>query len=525
MTNKAITLSAVLLASNATLVVVPAVAKSTKVQALPTPKNLNTLGDVDGDSDEYNITLTTRLSKKPSWPKVPEIKEHGSFLQVHLPDTIVPDPGRFFDGPKPWVPKIAVFQLTPSEAGVRFFVQEHADAFKKASEIMVLDKRLVIAIDRKKLEDLLAEAKKKKKMEAEFDHPDEPNVAIPIPHPPAEEVLAQTKVDYAIKAPAALLKTEPPLRPLDDGSNPVREQAKEGSAAAHFANKEAASDAPPHNLPRSAQTTSEPAAAEKGGDLANPLVDKLKEATSFFALLFVGLFIALGLKPWLARRRSLAQVGDADMVSMKMLSTLPLAAKQKLSLVQVGNERILLGVTPDSINLLASLGAGSGVQRSGMKAEAGLEHKTSLLAAAKLPAQKPGLLTQGAPDRLAAATKAPAFNRVLRAEAQGELAARPTPKLKNIEGNDEATLKAKASAKIPTQHDGKNTSATDRRAASSASGTRSPRAEKLMISIDEDGIKNMKLPGKTEHASQAAKNSADDVTKLIRDKLRALKSL
>ena len=45
---------------------------------------------------------------------------------------------------------------------------------------------------------------------------------------------------------------------------------------------------------------------------------------------------------------------------MKTMATLPLAARQKVSLIQVGDERILIGVTPEAVTFLTTIGAAAG---------------------------------------------------------------------------------------------------------------------------------------------------------------------
>lgn len=70
--------------------------------------------------------------------------------------------------------------------------------------------------------------------------------------------------------------------------------------------------------------------------------------TAFWLLVIVTLILLLG---WLARRVSaFGQAGSFG--RMKVLSMLPLGNRERLVLVQVGRQRLLLGVTPASVNTL-----------------------------------------------------------------------------------------------------------------------------------------------------------------------------
>ena len=62
------------------------------------------------------------------------------------------------------------------------------------------------------------------------------------------------------------------------------------------------------------------------------------------------ILIVIALFAWMARR--FPQLGGRGRPGMRILAVLPLGTREKAVLVQVGNEQLLLGVTPTSINML-----------------------------------------------------------------------------------------------------------------------------------------------------------------------------
>lgn len=71
----------------------------------------------------------------------------------------------------------------------------------------------------------------------------------------------------------------------------------------------------------------------------------------------VGLLFVIGLMfllAWLARRMRLVPGGHYA-GSLKILAVLPLGNREKLALVQVGEQQLLLGITPQQIQCLYQL--------------------------------------------------------------------------------------------------------------------------------------------------------------------------
>lgn len=79
-----------------------------------------------------------------------------------------------------------------------------------------------------------------------------------------------------------------------------------------------------------------------------PATPSLAMAQVFFGLLLVvGTILALA---WLSRRLGGALPGNGKL--MKILAVLPLGTREKIVLVEVGGQQLMLGVTPGQINTL-----------------------------------------------------------------------------------------------------------------------------------------------------------------------------
>lgn len=477
---------------------------ATPPKKLPGTKIMTTLGLVDGESDDKGTTITVRLDKKPAWETVPELQNHGAFLQLVLPETLVPEPGKFFDGGSPFVPKIAVFQLTPSEAGIRFFLARDAAKTRAALSAALLDNRIVLTLDHQKLASGLAEGRPAERPgpvaasatpaeQAATETPDEvPDYVDAIAKvESAESVIARTQIDHELPPPAEVLKAEAPVSAAVASSGGAASPAAKTSVAE--AEVKSASAAPKPGVSKVAAGRG-PAAAvplapvEADGSLkrlgANAGIDlreKLVQVTLFFGAMFGLLLLSFAMRSTL-RRRTRAATGEQP-IDMKMLASLPLAARQKLSLVQVGDERILIGVTPESVTFIANL--------SKQVAPAGFG---KILADA---------------EQLAASAREP---RTL------PMAPAPKPKLKDLPGNDEESLREKPASRPM---------ARVAQAAAPVPAAKKPAPQRVNIAVGDDGPKEVAAVKRSKPADDkpASRESVDDVTKMIRDKLRQLKSI
>lgn len=251
---------------------------------------LTTIGQIITEVEGDLTIVTVRLNKTPEWKDV-VIEEHGTFLQIKMANTMIPASGEFIDGNGPFLKKIATFQLPNEDGALRFFINQDAAKAKLATTAELIGNRLIITIDHTKLEQLIS-AQPVKTASAT-----------------ATEIVAKTQVEKNIPAPGDLIAGSP--------------AESEKSAAAP--------------LPAS-------------GELRN----QLAKAAGFFALLLIALIASQVVK---VKRRKAGNFTSAHGLSqptaLKVLSSIAVGPKQKVTLIQVGSQEILIGVGPESINLLS----------------------------------------------------------------------------------------------------------------------------------------------------------------------------
>lgn len=382
--------------------------------------NMVSLGEIDSEADDKLTNVNVRLDTKPQWTEVGEIQDHGSFLQVILPDVLVPESGKFIESQSPYIKKIAVFQLNQKDAGIRFFVAADAAVTKQATSVALLDKRVVLTIDHAKLKALL------------------PTTAVATATTAtAESVIAKTEVDKSIAAPADIVKNG-----------------------------------------------KEPAKVSTSVDLR----EKLTNAAIFSGAMLMLLALSLMAKPYF-RRRAAKHAGTTEQqVSMKTLANLPIAARQRLQLVQIGDERILIGVSPDSINYITTVG------KQAYSAQ---------------PMQVPRTFGKLIEDAQA---------------AEAIEMRQQRPMLKNIEGNDEASFRQAPSPAVPKLPPPRAKTERAEKVAPPAPApslkNRPVRAQRVNIAVGEDGVKDL-----SRRPSDDDPKSIDDVTRLIREKLKTLRTI
>ncbi len=380
-----------------------------------------TVGLVDGDATDEMSIINIRLSAKPAW-KALALEDHGSFIQVSLPNTVVPEPGKFLETKSPFFEKIVLYQAKPALAIARIFTKGDAGKIRKYSDAEVLDSRIVITLDHMALAKELQATKAQ-----EVAH------LVSEVKPAEEEVKEEAKQEAPLSENTAEVKAEAVLE--------VKETKKEAQVV-------------PANLP----------ASEVSIDLGkSKLNDYLLWGAIASLVLFALILLSLSYRRVLRGRLALETFHPS--VQMKAISHLNLAPKQRLSLVQVGNEKILLSVCPDQITLITHI-----------------KDETSDLQIKKLqsaPAEAQGALASHNKVRPAMTRPAPANRDRPREQSPGQAEQRSRP----IEG---------ARAGQP--------------------------GKKVNFAVGDDGITNNLAGGK----NQSAERAIEDVTKLIRDKLKML---
>lgn len=248
-----------------------------------------TLGTVTTDIDGDLTIVTARLNSSPDWKSL-ELEEHGTFLQVKLPNTQVPASGEFLDGSGPFLRKLASFQTSTDDGALRLFVNQDAAKAKLASSAELLGDRIVITIDHKKLEQLIS---------------------------PADSKIA------------------PGVAPA---TSPDATQATSSAAANTQANTALVTDKRPSEMP------------------GQNLHAQLTKGAAVCAILFITLLGVQYFKSRRVRRGGLAKSADyLEPATMRVLSSIPVGQKQKLTLIQVGGQQLLLGITSESISLLTHI--------------------------------------------------------------------------------------------------------------------------------------------------------------------------
>ncbi|MCX6130959.1 MAG: flagellar biosynthetic protein FliO [Proteobacteria bacterium] len=374
-------------------------------QEVPASANLMTIGPIDGESDQKASIITIRYDAKPGFAK-PKIEAHGSFLQVILPQTLVGKPGIFTEANSPYIRKFAAFQLDEQTAGLRLFVTKDAAQILPAVSTDILENRVVVVIDH---------AEAEKQLLLHFD-------GVPVEGGPSpEEIVKKTEVRSNIPDPVAPNKPASPLPPAPSGVKTEK---------------------------------SEPSVPNWNDGLQNKLV-----MVTIFSV--VMLLLLLGIKTWrriMSKKWSLAPV---ETFNLKTLASHHVGPKQKITVVQVGGEQILLGVSPDGISFLTSLKKQEEPPR--LQLDPNALQKSQLLST---PVQRADL-----------ATKRPRIS-------------------EDIGSKNPAKTRTTSRDELPVP------------------------GSSISYGVGDQGIRNMNQASPSRKAEES--NSIDDVTRMIRKKLRDL---
>ncbi|MBC7533140.1 MAG: flagellar biosynthetic protein FliO [Oligoflexus sp.] len=306
-----------------------------QAQEKPASPTLLTLGPIDGESDAKSSVITMRYDTKPGFTK-PVVEAHGSFLQVILPHTMVLKPGVFVEANSPYIRKFAAFQLDEDTAALRMFVTKEAENIVGAATVDILENRVLVVIDHEKAEKALL---------ANFS-------GVPVKGSP-DKVVKATEVRTDIPDPIALMsKTQiegpsiGPALPLQMPAAAAISSVAAASTSELTASKVDVAEVSKDKAKAAVAGTTE--AAEPRW--ADTMESKLVAVTVFVALMLV---LLIALKSW--RRVAVKTLTPGADFSIKTLATHALGPKQRISVIQVGQEQILLGVSPDGINFLTSL--------------------------------------------------------------------------------------------------------------------------------------------------------------------------
>jgi len=232
--------------------------------------DVTTISDITVERGEGKTFVNVQTSGS-ALPTKLSVEEHGTFLQVLVPNSITANPGKFIDGSGDVVKKIVTFQSAPNEVSIRLFIDGDGPAIAKQTFVDVLSNRLLLTVD---------------------------DVA------PTAAIAATTGV---ADAPAP---------------NTLAASATEATASTENNNRN--------------------------------LQQKMTSLTIYSAGALFLLLVVLGLRP-LIRRRQQQNSGASEIPTFKTLAVHSLGPKQKIAVVKVGDQRLLLGITPSNISILQNI--------------------------------------------------------------------------------------------------------------------------------------------------------------------------
>lgn len=243
--------------------------------------------EVEGNHTFVNVKLSTA----PDWKAQP-IEDHGTFIQIPLPNTQVTNSGEFFDGTGPYLRKVAVFQVNENDGAIRLFLNQDAKKAKLASQAEIIGDRVIVSIDHQQLEQLAITGDAKK-----------------------------TSIQDAATVSATT-------------------QSKPSSTDT--------------NTPVTASSNSQ--SGDGTPDTLSSMKDKLSIVASFCAVMILLLVVlTVAKKKQIQRAKDRATSERVEPVSMRILNHISLSPRQRLTLVQVGSKQVLLGVSQDRISFLTEV--------------------------------------------------------------------------------------------------------------------------------------------------------------------------
>lgn len=362
--------------------------------------NVFMVSSVSSESDDQSSLISVRYKKGVPSNEI-KIEEHGTFIQVKVPNTVVSEPGTFYDGNSPYFRKVAAFQIDESTVGFRLFVTQETKSLISSLSTEYLSDRLLIHLDHKTVKPVLIDDS-----------------------PPVEEVIARTTVRNNIKDPAEEMKA----------TTVVPEQASTAK-------------------------------------MSDELKEKLGYITIVIAIFMAIVIASIMVRKLTSRIREPAAAEKSPV--MKTLASQKLAPKQTLTLVEVGGQQVLLGVSPDGISFLTSI-----------------DDTPKVTAPPQMMSSHAPQQVSATPNPLLQSPKGPTMN---------QSAGRANQMLESL---TKKTMEPKAN------YQRKSTS---------------PSLDKIMAEKDYEGVKT-NFSSQTK-ASPNESKSIEDVTNLIRSKLKNLPSV
>ena len=119
--------------------------------------SLGRIKDLKSESDNESSLISVMLKGQVSKKNI-EIEEHGTFIQIKIPNATVLEPGKFYEGNSPFIRKIAIFDLNSNVAGIRLFVTQETSSIVGSVSTEVLKDRVLIHLNHRTVKALDSES-------------------------------------------------------------------------------------------------------------------------------------------------------------------------------------------------------------------------------------------------------------------------------------------------------------------------------------------------------------------------------
>ena len=269
-------------------------------------------------------SLVTVVTKGLTLAGIAQPEAHSTFIQIVLPNTQSSLKGEFFDGDSPFIRKVALFSVGETDLGLRLFTSQDPKTIIGSLSVQPLKGRLLIHLDHKTIPPPLTGI------------------------PSVEEVVANTIVKNDIADPA-LQSSENVAKLAADEKSVTPEVPASAVVAAKESVAVEPEPAPTEPVIDSTSLPSIPA------NISHELLENKMIYVTVFVIFFI-VFIGGSL---LAKKT--LTTGFKPKKSAKLGSDLyPIAhyqvgPKQKISLLEIDNHKILIGVSAEQISYLTTI--------------------------------------------------------------------------------------------------------------------------------------------------------------------------
>lgn len=494
---------------------------SKKVPSRRKKARLNVVKSVTTETDDNSSIISVFLERTPSWQQ-PKVSYQKNFVQVELNGVTVLEPGKSYPSKSPHFKKIIPYQIKPGLSALRIYLAKPAADYKKALSCDILGERLLVYLDHSFIAAPAAKAVREERLSKEV-----------------AEVIATTKVNRSIPDPAKQMKVGSVAKAV---KNTASTMAK--PAADTFNYSMAAPKAEPKVAPKKAPTVvakteakATPAPQTKGAEPsaeAEGFYTKLHDKMKTVAFVTIGLLLLLGAVHLYRKRKGAAgglavqtPHGTLAIPSLKPLASYAIGPKQKLTLIGMHNKMILLGVSSDNIQYLyatedandpelsqkISEGLG-GTTLQGRQAQSGFSAPRASVSSSPTPAPRVESAPRAAAPRAAAHTARAAQQNVSRPAK----ASNPGFKAYTQRGGQQDAQPRVGAVNAEPRRAG---------AAAQTRATQQPRATQPEAQTPRQGASHVD-PEVASHGNagqQAPRQAIEDVTSLIRKKLKDLPSI